>query len=234
MIKIVSFKICPFVQRVTAALEAREIPYEIEYISLSEPPEWFPEVSPNAQVPLLITDSGAVLFESDAIVEYLDEVYGPLQNDVTAEQHAIDRAWSYQASKHYLVQCSAMQSADEQTLAARTEGLGKAFARVEKVLGEGPFFSGQGIGNVDISWLPLLHRADIIREHTNYDFLENYPKVQAWQSALMATGLACKSVSSDFEESFSGFYLSDSTFLGKGEDCANESGASCGTVQSCG
>ena len=36
MIKLVSFKICPFVQRVTAALEVKKIPYEIEYISLKD------------------------------------------------------------------------------------------------------------------------------------------------------------------------------------------------------
>lgn len=228
------FKICPFVQRVTAALEAREIPYEIEYISLSQPPEWFLEVSPNAQVPLLVTESGTALFESDAIVEYLDEVYGPLQEDVTPEQHAIDRAWSYQASKHYLVQCGAMRSADEETLAERTRDLGNAFSRVEKVLGDDPYFKGGSIGNVDISWLPLLHRAAIIERHTNYDFLQDYPKVKAWQSSLMATGLAEKSVSSDFDEYFSGFYLLDSTFLGKGENCASVSGEACETIQSCG
>ena len=55
MIKVVSYKICPFVQRVTAALESRSIPYEIQFISLSEPPEWFVDVSPNVQVPILIT-----------------------------------------------------------------------------------------------------------------------------------------------------------------------------------
>lgn len=33
MIKVVSFKICPFVQRITALLEAKQIPYEIEYIT---------------------------------------------------------------------------------------------------------------------------------------------------------------------------------------------------------
>jgi len=234
MIKVVSFKICPFVQRVTAALEAREIPYEIEYISLDHPPEWFAQVSPNAQVPLLVTDSATALFESDAIVEYLDEVYGPLQDDVTPEQHALDRAWSYQASKHYLVQCSAMSSADEQTLAERSRDLGKAFARVENVLGDGPYFNGKSIGNVDISWLPLLHRAAIIEQHTDYDFLEKYPRVKAWQSALMVTGLAEKSVSSDFDDSFSGYYLSDKTFLRKGEDCDIASAGGCGSSQACG
>jgi glutathione S-transferase len=229
MIKVVSFKICPFVQRVTAALESKQIPYEIEFISLSEPPEWFLDVSPNAQVPILITESGTVLFESDAIVEYLDDINAPLDSDVSAEQRALDRAWNYQATKHYLVQCSAMQSADKSTLTERTGNLGRAFERVEKVLGDGPYFHGDTLSSVDISWLPLLHRAAIIENRTSYDFLGKYPKVKSWQKALMSTGLAEKSVSEDFEEAFSGFYLSDSTFLGKGEDCSNVGGGACGS-----
>jgi glutathione S-transferase len=234
MIKIVSFKICPFVQRVTAALETRSIPYRVEYISLSNPPDWFSEVSPNAQVPLLITESGTVLFESDAIVEDLDEAYGPMQKDISPEQHAIDRAWSYQASKHYLVQCSAMRSSDEDTLASRARDLGKSFARVENVLEEGPYFHGQTLGNVDVAWLPLLHRAALVEKHSGYNFLDEFPKVKTWQSALMATGLAEKSVSDDFEEEFSDFYLSDETYLGKGGNCSKTMGDVCGTAQCCG
>jgi glutathione S-transferase len=34
--KIVSFKICPFVQRVTALLEAKNIEYKVEFISLRD------------------------------------------------------------------------------------------------------------------------------------------------------------------------------------------------------
>jgi len=232
MIKVVSFKICPFVQRVTAALESKKIQYEIEFISLNEPPEWFLDISPNAQVPILITDSGTVLFESDAIVEYLDEVNGSLESDISAEQRALDRAWNYQASKHYLVQCSAMQSADKSTLGERMESLGRAFERVEKALDKGPFFHGDAISSVDISWLPLLHRAAIIERRTNYDFLGNFPKVKAWQSALMSTGLAEKSVAEDFEDAFSSFYLSDKTYLGKGEDCSDVGDGACGSGSS--
>ena len=97
MIKVVSFKICPFVQRVTALLEAKGISYKIEYISLKDKPQWFLDIAPNGQVPVLITESGIALFESDAIVEYLDEIYSPIETEITAEQRAIDRAWSYQA-----------------------------------------------------------------------------------------------------------------------------------------
>ncbi|MEM7209052.1 MAG: glutathione S-transferase family protein [Pseudomonadota bacterium] len=215
MIKIISFKICPFVQRVTAALEAKNVPYEIEYISLKEPPDWFYDVSPNGQVPLLITESEAVLFESDAIIEYLDEVFPALQPELNAEQRAMERAWSYQASKHYLVQCSAMQSADAETLQMRRANLNKAFVRAEAMLGKEPYFSGASIGNVDIAWLPLLHRANIIEVETGFDFLEGNPKVKKWQMAMMQTGLAQRSVSSDFDNAFADFYLSEKTVLGK-------------------
>lgn len=219
MIKVISFTICPFVQRVTALLEAKQIPYQVEYISLKDKPQWFLELSPNGQVPVLITESGVALFESEAIVEYLDEVYPSLESEVTPEQRAIDRAWSYQASKHYLVQCGAMRSADKETLLERTEKLGKAFEKAEKQIGEGPYFKGASISNVDIAWLPLLHRAAIIEKHTGYDFIAKYPKVKAWQTAMMKTGLAEKSVSDDFELAFTGFYLSVQTYLGKGSDC---------------
>lgn len=218
MIKIVSFKICPFVQRVTALLEAKKVPYDIEFISLSDKPQWFLDISPTGQVPLLITEAGEALFESDAIVEYIEEVTPPLVADVSPVQRAQDRAWSYQASKHYLVQCSTMQSKNKSVLAERQAKLTKAFEKAERKLGEGPFFNGETLGNVDIAWLPLLHRAQIVKEHTGYDFFTDYPKVRAWQSALAGTGLYVQSVADDFEETFSDFYLADRTFLGRGAD----------------
>lgn len=216
--KIVSFKICPFVQRVTALLEAKGISYDIEFIKLSDKPQWFLDISPTGQVPVLITDEGEALFESDAIVEYIEEVTPPLAPDVTPVQRAKDRAWSHQASKHYLVQCSTMQSSDKKALSEREGKLGKAFEKAEKQLGDGPYFNGNRLSNVDIAWLPLLHRAKIVKEHSGYDFLARYPKVQLWQDALAETGLYEKSVAPDFAEKFSDFYLAERTFLGRGAD----------------
>ena len=214
--KIVSFKICPFVQRVTALLEAKNIPYDIEFISLSDKPQWFLDISPNGQVPVLIMDGGQALFESDAIVEYLEEAYPPLQPGLSPEQKATNRAWSYLASKNYLVQCGAQRSADADTLAERSAKIGTAFDRIEKQLGDTPYFGGDEIGMVDIAWLTLLHRADVIEKRSGYDFIGDRPKLKAWQKTLMGTGLAEKSVAPDFEEAFAGFYLSDQTYLGRG------------------
>ena len=232
--KVVSHKICPFVQRVTALLEAKNITYELEYISLNNKPQWFLDISPHGQVPVLITDQGIALFESDAIVEYIEEAFPALQPELSLEDKALNRAWSYLASKNYLVQCSAQRSPDADVLKERSEKLGKAFDKAEKQLKSTPFFTGNTIGMVDIAWLPLLHRADIIERRSGYDFIGNRPKLKKWQKQLMRTGLAEKSVASDFERVFSAFYLSDQTFLGRGghaETCSYD--VVCATAACC-
>ncbi|WP_050932908.1 glutathione S-transferase family protein, partial [Vibrio harveyi] len=199
MLKVISFKICPFVQRVTAALEAKQIPYEIEYINLKDKPQWFLEISPNGQVPVMVTESGTALFESDAIIEYIEDEYGPLEQGVTNEQRALDRAWSYLGSKHYLAQCGTMSSKDQATFEERAEKLIKAFQKAENQLsGETKFFKSDELSNVDMAWLPLLHRAAIVKAHSGYDFFCGLPKMQAWQKHILESGLVEKTVSEDF------------------------------------
>ncbi len=231
MLKIVSFKICPFVQRVTAALEAKQIPYEIEYIELKNKPQWFLDISPNGQVPVMVTESGTALFESDAIIEYIEDEYGPLEQGVTNEQRALDRAWSYLGSKHYLAQCGTMSSKDQEIFEQREGKLLTAFRKAENQLSEGnKFFKSNQLSNVDMAWLPLLHRAAIVKEHSGYDFLCGLPKMQAWQRNLLDTGLVEKTVSGDFEDKFHSFYLTN-TYLGEGKDIQTQ--GCCGPASCC-
>ncbi len=229
--KIVSFKICPFVQRVTALLEAKNIPYEIDFISLSDKPQWFLDISPSGQVPVLITDGGKALFESDAIVEYIEEAFPALQPNITLEEKATNRAWSYLASKNYLVQCSAQRSPNAEVLAERSKKLDQAFDKIEGQLGGTAYFGGETVGMVDVAWLPLLHRANIIERKSCHDFIGDRPKLKKWQKQLLETKLAEQSVSCDFEDRFVDFYLSDQTYLGRGsainsgcfsENCATD------------
>lgn len=218
MIKVVSFEICPFVQRVTAALAAKNIPYEIEYITLQDKPQWFLDLAPNGQVPVLITELGTALFESDAIIEYIEDEFGAIETSVTNEQRALDRAWSYLGTKNYMPQCGTMSSKEKATFEDRTEKFIKAFIKVEAHLtGNTAFFKSNSISNVDVAWLPLLHRIAIVKKHTDFDFLCGLPKVQAWQAALLHSGLVEKTVSADFESRFTDFYLTN-TYLGTGED----------------
>lgn len=225
VMKVVSFKICPFVQRVTALLDAKNISYDIEYINLSKKPDWFLAVSPNAQVPILITDQDEVLFESNAIVEYLEETTtnSLFSKDPVVKAH--ERAWSYLASKNYLIQCSAQRSKTKEVLTDRSDILRAAFQKLEKRLSGTKFFGGESIGMVDISWLPLLHRASIVKIRSGFNFLRGFPKLQALQKNILTTGIAQRSVAADFEQKFTAFYLSNSTYLGryKGALCHQDS-----------
>lgn len=219
MIKVISFTICPFVQRITALLAAKEIPFEVEYISLRDKPDWFLKISPNGQVPVLITENNTALFESDAIAEYLEEAYPPLEQNVSNEQKALDRAWSYLATKHYLTQCSTMRSQDESTYQERFTKLDNMFAKVEGQLTDFRYFKSDQLSMIDIAWLPILHRANIIEQNTCHDMLAKWPNVKRWQQALLNTNLAAQSVANDFEQTFTNFYLSNETYLGNNANC---------------
>jgi len=106
-----------------------------------------------------------------------------------------------------------MSSKNQVTFEERTTNFIKAFEKVEsKLTGKTALFKSDNISKVDIAWLPLLHRAAIIEEHTGFDFLSVFPKVKAWQKALLATGIADKSVANDFVARFSDFYLTN-TYL---------------------
>lgn len=214
MLKVISFKLCPFVQRVIAMLEAKQLPYEVEYISLKDKPQGFLRLSPHGQVPVLVTKAGQALFESEAIAEYLEQI-APSKEPPSAEQRALERAWGYLGANSYLPQCHAMRSPDASSWQERLAGLDKAFAAMAAALPPQGFFSGAEPGWLEWAWLPLLHRAAMIKHCTGFDFLASYPPLQRWQQALLATGLAQASVAKDFSQAFCDFYLSEHTYLGQ-------------------
>jgi len=172
--KIVSFKICPFVQRVIGVLEVKQVSYEVEYISLMDKPAWFLEASPNGQVPILIESAG-VLFESGPISEYVDEAYGDYHlhpdNPFERAQH---RAWIELAANNYLVQCRTQRSSDEADLASNQAVLARAFQKIQAALHDGPYFSGTTLSLVDVAWFVLLHRAHLIEQCAGHDFLAGF------------------------------------------------------------
>ena len=72
-----SFSLCPYVARVRTLLEQRKVEYDINFIDLQNKPEWFLKISPLGKVPVLQVGD-AVLFESSALLEWVDEVYPAL------------------------------------------------------------------------------------------------------------------------------------------------------------
>jgi glutathione S-transferase len=67
----------PFVRRVAVSLKLLEMPFEHANWSVGRDFDRIREYNPLGRVPTLVTDDGATLFESAAILDYLDERAGP-------------------------------------------------------------------------------------------------------------------------------------------------------------
>ena len=67
----------PFAWRVWFALEHKQLPYDLRVMSFSNKDHLQPEfikLNPHHQIPVIV-DNGFSLYESTAILEYLDEAY---------------------------------------------------------------------------------------------------------------------------------------------------------------
>jgi len=68
----VTNKMCPFAQKAWIALEAADVPYKLEQVSLygsGGKPDWFWKLNPKGQVPILVIDSDNVIADSDQILD---------------------------------------------------------------------------------------------------------------------------------------------------------------------
>ncbi len=185
--KLVSFDVCPYVQRSIITLEEKQVSYDIEYIELGDPPDWFLTASPLGKVPILFV-AGAVLFESAVINEYLDEVTpGRRLHPEEPLQRARDRAW-IEFTSTILIDRNRMQhAATEEETRTRAAELREKLARLEGELGSGPLFHDEMFSLVDAAAAPLFQRLDWLLELApDLGVLEDLPKVAAWSQALLA------------------------------------------------
>ena len=92
-LELVSHALCPYVQRAAISLAEKGLPFTRTDIDLANRPEWFRRLSPLGKVPLLRVGD-AVLFESAAILEYLEDTQAPALHPADALQRARHRAWA--------------------------------------------------------------------------------------------------------------------------------------------
>ena len=201
--KLVSFDVCPFVQRSVITLEEKKVPYDIEYIDLGNPPGWFKAASPLGKVPILFV-ADEVLFESAVINEYLDEsTPGRRLNPREPLPRALDRAWT-EFTSTILVDRNRMQHAktEEETRELAT-GIRAKLARLVDRLGNGPFFHGIDFSLVDAAAAPLFQRlAWCLELVPDLGVLDDLPKVTAWSAALLNRESVKRSTVPDIRERY--------------------------------
>ena len=186
---LVSHVLCPYVQRAVIALTEKSVVFERITIDLADKPDWFRAISPLGKVPLLKIDrpgqSEAVLFESAAICEFIEETQSgpPLHpsDPITRAQH---RAW-IDIGSSILADIYAIETtADAANFARACKAVTNKFARVESVLTEVPYFAGEHFSLVDAAFGPVFRYFEIFDEFADFGVFAKTPKVTAWRQAL--------------------------------------------------
>jgi len=200
-LRLVSFDLCPFVQRSTIALEEKGVPYEIEYIDLADKPDWFLKISPHGRVPVLRVDD-TTLFESTVILEYLDETRAPRLHPEDPLERARDRAWFSVADAVNSAVYRMMIAADRDGLTAHAETLKTHLAKLEEQIA-GPLWRGEAFTAMDAVAYPGLQRAVWLGAlYPELELMDDVPKVAAWEKALADRPSVKRSAVPDLRERF--------------------------------
>lgn len=200
-LELISFKVCPFVQRSTIALNEKQVDYKLTHIMPGDEPDWFKEVSPLGKVPVLLVD-GKPVFESAVIMEYLDETRAPRLHPDDPLQKALHRSWVEFCSELLGAQYRMVVAADQQKFEQNLAQIKQGLERVNGVLAkEEPFFAGSQFSLIDSAYAPLFMRMEILERVFGIDFGKS-ERVQAWQNGLLAKESVKTSVVDNFEEVF--------------------------------
>lgn len=201
---LISFALCPFVQRAVIALKEKNVPFDVVYIDLQNKPQWFLEISPLGKVPVLKVErpgqSDAIVFESAVILEYLEETApGPKLHPADPLERAQHRAWIEYGSAVLgdLYRVSTAKTAAELDAARNT--ISQKFARLEQTV-VGPFFGGAAFSYVDAVFAPAFRQLSAVETVTDTGLLDDFPKVADWSKTLLDRPSVQQAVPSDFVE----------------------------------
>ncbi|VIO74450.1 Glutathione S-transferase GstB [Bradyrhizobium ivorense] len=202
-LKLISHKLCPYVQRAVIALAEKGVPFERIDIDLANKPDWFLKISPLGKVPVLVVtrDDGSevALFESNVICEYIEETQAGAklhpQDALTRAEH---RAWMEFGSA-ILGDLWGLETATDAALfESKRQAVAAKFARVEAALGAGPYFAGESFSLVDAVFAPIFRYFDLFDQLTELSVFTHTPKLRAWRSALAQRPSVRRAVSPDY------------------------------------
>ncbi|WP_049735637.1 glutathione S-transferase family protein [Rhizobium ecuadorense] len=215
---LISHHLCPYVQRAAIALLEKCVPFERINIDLADKPNWFLKISPLGKVPLLRIEeedgSGAVLFESSVICEYLEETQpGVALHPKDALTRAFNRGWMEFGSSLLSDLWGYETAQDELQLEAKRKALIAKFTTLEGVLGDGPYFAGSSFGLVDAVFAPVFRYFDLFDTLGDRGIFEGLKRMKRWRKALSERASVKAAVGEDYPQRLTEFLEKHNSIL---------------------
>jgi glutathione S-transferase len=204
---LVSYKLCPYVQRAAIVMHEKSVPFERRWVDLADKPGWFLAISPLGKTPVLLA-GGVPIFESAVICEYLDDVFAPRLHPEDPLERARHRAWVEFGSATLDTVGAFYSAPDAASLEARRTALRARFARIEEVLdAQGPWFAGERFGMVDAAFAPVFRYFEVFGAMGIGGFFDGLPRTRAWRDALAERPSVRAAVTEDYAQLLTQFLV---------------------------
>ena len=215
-LELVSFILCPYVQRARIVLLEKGVEHKVTYIDLSDPPDWFYDVSPLEKVPVLLID-GEPVFESMVIVEYLDELTSGSMHPEDILQKAKNRSWIEFGNQLLGLAYTLLTTSDEKEYKRTLATLDDRFDILEDdVLNDSTYFNGEAFSIVDAVYAPLFRMLQAMNSHVDLGLFDDREKVTNWKNNLLQRESVVNCVPAEFKERYEAYMKKqDSIFSAK-------------------
>jgi glutathione S-transferase len=196
-LKLISHKLCPYVQRAVIALTEKGVGFERIDIDLANKPDWFLAISPLGKTPVLMVGDVAV-FESAVILEYLEETQPKPLHPVDPLVRAEHRGWIEFGSTVLNDIAGFYVAVDQAAFEAKAAQLEQRFARLESRIVAEPWFDGAGLSLVDVVFGPVFRYFDVFDAIADFNILTGKPRLARWRNNLAALPSVRTAVGADY------------------------------------
>ncbi len=203
-LRLISHKLCPYVQRAVIVATEKGIDFERIDIDLADKPDWFLAISPTGKVPVLeVTEADGrkqILFESAVIAEYLDEI-GEGSRLLPADplQRARQRAWVEYGATALADLYRLYTAPDGAAFEAAAIAIEEKLETIDKEVA-GPFFAGEEFGLVDAAFGPVFRYVDVFERALGTGLVNRSAKVGAWARELLQRPSVTGAVPGDYAD----------------------------------
>ncbi|MGA7938563.1 MAG: glutathione S-transferase family protein [Bradyrhizobium sp.] len=196
-LRLISHKLCPYVQRAVIALTEKGVAFERVDVDLANKPDWFLKVSPLGRTPVLQVRDTAI-FESAVILEYLEETEPKPLHPADPLRRAEHRGW-IEFGSAVLNDIAGFYSApDEAAFKAKATQLEARIVRLEDRIAASPWFDGEAFSLVDAVFGPVFRYFDVFDEIGEFGILASKPKLAHWRASLAVRPSVKSAVSTEY------------------------------------
>jgi glutathione S-transferase len=213
---IVGHQLCPYVQRVVILMLEKQVPYSRTDIDLNNKPDWLLKISPTAKVPVLVVNGDKVLFESNVICEYLDEVSKSSLYPIDIFDKATHRSWiSFGTEILDLIAKIIYQDKSLHCANASMMGIVNRLKIIEKLLADDRYFSSSEFHLIDAVYATIFRYFAVLDLFLKSNPLAKLNKVTSWSKALQQRESVQNAVPENYNQLLVEFIKGKDSFIGQ-------------------